>query len=95
MVLALFHENRFADLAPAQVYATLLDEGGYLCSERTMYRVLTANHEVRERRAQTRERRARDHRLCLDARHGDMQEDSFARNVVRRTTETRPAGTCR
>ena len=51
-VLALFHEDRFADLAPAQVYATLLDEGRYLCSERTMYRVLTANHEVRERRAQ-------------------------------------------
>jgi transposase-like protein len=51
-VLELFHEDRFADLAPAQVYATLLDEGRYLCSERTMYRVLTANHEVRERRAQ-------------------------------------------
>lgn len=51
-VLELFHEDRFADLAPAQVYATLLDEGRYLCSERTMYRVLTANQEVRERRAQ-------------------------------------------
>ena len=51
-VLALFHEDRFADLAPAQVYATLLDEKRYVCSERTMYRVLTANHEVRERRAQ-------------------------------------------
>ncbi len=51
-VLELFHEDRFADLAPAQVYATLLDEGRYLCSERTMYRVLAANHEVRERRAQ-------------------------------------------
>jgi putative transposase len=51
-VLDLFHEDRFADLAVAQVYATLLDEGRYLCSERTMYRVLTANHEVRERRAQ-------------------------------------------
>jgi len=51
-VLNLFHEDRFADLAPAQVYATLLDEGRYLCSERTMYRVLAANHEVRERRAQ-------------------------------------------
>jgi putative transposase len=51
-VLDVFHEERFADLAVAQVYATLLDEGRYLCSERTMYRVLTANHEVRERRAQ-------------------------------------------
>jgi hypothetical protein len=52
VVLALFHEDRFADLAPAQVYATLLDEKRYVCSERTMYRVLTANHEIRERRAQ-------------------------------------------
>jgi putative transposase len=51
-VLELFHEDRFVDLAPAQVYATLLDEGRYLCSERTMYRVLAANDEVRERRAQ-------------------------------------------
>jgi putative transposase len=51
-ILDLFHEERFADLAVAQVYATLLDEGRYHCSERTMYRVLTAHHEVRERRAQ-------------------------------------------
>ena len=50
-VLALLHEDRFVDLAPAQVYATLLDEGRFVCSERTMYRVLTANREVRERRA--------------------------------------------
>jgi putative transposase len=42
------------DLAPGEVYATLLDEGRYLCSERTMYRVLAANAEVRERRAQLR-----------------------------------------
>jgi putative transposase len=51
-VLDVFHEDRFTDLAVAQVYATLLDEGRYLCSERTMYRVLTTNHEIRERRAQ-------------------------------------------
>jgi putative transposase len=49
-VLAALHEPRFADLAPAQVYATLLDEDQYLCSERTMYRVLAAPKEVRERR---------------------------------------------
>jgi putative transposase len=48
------HEPRFVDLAPAQVYATLLDERRYLCSERTMYRVLAASHEVRERRDQLR-----------------------------------------
>jgi putative transposase len=53
-VLAVLHEPRFADLAPAEVYATLLDEGRYLCSERTMYRVLSENHEVRERREQLR-----------------------------------------
>src|SRR4051812_42694707 len=45
--------QRFADRAPAQVYATLLDEGRYLASERTMYRVLAAEHgQVHERRAQ-------------------------------------------
>jgi len=53
-VLAVLHEDRFIDLAPAEVYATLLDEGRYLCSERTMYRVLAKNQEVRERRAQLR-----------------------------------------
>ncbi len=35
-------------------YATLLDEGRYLCSERTMYRVLAENHQARERRDQLR-----------------------------------------
>jgi putative transposase len=53
-VLAVLHEPRFMDLAPAEVYATLLDEGRYFCSERTMYRVLAAHQEVRERRDQLR-----------------------------------------
>ena len=53
-VLAVLHEPRFVDLAPAEIYATLLDEGQYLCSERTMYRLLAAAHEVRERRNQLR-----------------------------------------
>jgi putative transposase len=53
-VLDVLHEPRFAELAPAQVYATLLDEDRYLCSERTMYRVLAENAEVRERRDQLR-----------------------------------------
>jgi putative transposase len=53
-VLAVLHELRFVDLAPAEIYATLLDEGQYLCSERTMYRLLAAAHEVRERRNQLR-----------------------------------------
>jgi len=50
----MLHEPRYADLAPAQVYATMLDEGRYLCSERTMYRILQANQEIRERRDQLR-----------------------------------------
>ena len=52
VVLEVLHEDRFADLAPAQIYASLLDEKRYLCSERTMYRILAANDELRERRAQ-------------------------------------------
>jgi len=51
-VLAVLHSERFCDAAPAEVYATLLDEGTYLCSERTMYRILAAEGETRERRAQ-------------------------------------------
>jgi len=49
-VLALLHDERFVDLPPAQVYATLLDEGKYVCSVRTMYRILHESAEVRERR---------------------------------------------
>ena len=54
-VLAVLHSERFADKAPAEVFATLLDqEQQYLCSIRTMYRLLEANDEVRERRNQRR-----------------------------------------
>jgi putative transposase len=53
-VLAVLHEPEFVDLAPGQVYAQLLDAERYLCSERTMYRILEENHEVRERRDQLR-----------------------------------------
>jgi hypothetical protein len=53
-VLDALHAPRFVDAAPAAVYATLLDEGTYLASERTMYRILAANAEVRERRDQLR-----------------------------------------
>ena len=52
-VLAELHSERFLDASPAQVYATLLDEGTYLASERTMYRLLAERHGgVRERRDQ-------------------------------------------
>jgi len=53
-VLAQLHGPRFVDHAPREIYATLLDEGHYLCSPRTMYRLLAAAHEVRERRNQLR-----------------------------------------
>jgi len=53
-VLDVLHSERFADSAPESVYATLLDEGTYLCSPRTMYRILADNNEVRERRNQLR-----------------------------------------
>jgi putative transposase len=53
-VLDLLHAPRFCDLAVPQVFATALDEGTYLCSQRTMYRILAACGEVRERRDQLR-----------------------------------------
>jgi putative transposase len=53
-VLDVLHANRFVDRAPAEVYTTLLDEGTYLCSLRTLYRVLASASEVRERRNQLR-----------------------------------------
>jgi putative transposase len=48
------NSERFQDSAPRQVYATLLDDGEYLCSWRTMYRILDEYKEVRERRNQLR-----------------------------------------
>lgn len=50
-VLDILHSSRFIDQSPQEVYATLLDEGQYLCSIRTMYRLLDRHNEVRERRA--------------------------------------------
>jgi putative transposase len=51
-LLAMLDSERFAGKSPAQVYAILLDEGIYLASIRTMYRVMTLADQVRERRAQ-------------------------------------------
>jgi putative transposase len=53
-VLDVLHTDRFVDKAPTEVYATLLDEGIYHCSVRTMYRVLDEAGEIRERRDQAR-----------------------------------------
>ena len=51
-VLDVLASPRFLDRSPAEVVATLLDEGRYLCAERTMYRILASNQPVRERRNQ-------------------------------------------
>ena len=51
-VLDVLNSDRFADAAPRQVYAQLLDEGTYLCSWRSMYRILDTHEQVRERRDQ-------------------------------------------
>ena len=50
-VRATLNSERFVDQAPRTVYATLLDEGQYLCHWRTMYRLLQADQATRERRA--------------------------------------------
>jgi hypothetical protein len=51
-VRELLHDPAFVDKAPAQVWAGLLDDGIYLCSESTMYRILRERGESRERRRQ-------------------------------------------
>ncbi len=51
-VLEVLRSARFADCSPAQVYFTLLDEGVYLASESSYYRILRSQGEVRERRRQ-------------------------------------------
>ena len=53
-VLGVLHSDRFVDKVPADVFSALLDEGVYLCSIRTMYRILSNCQEVRERRNQLR-----------------------------------------
>lgn len=54
IILSILNSARFCDLAPRQVYATLLDEGTYHCSWRSMYRILADHDQVRERRRQRR-----------------------------------------
>ena len=51
-VLDVLHEDRFIDKAPQEVYAQLLDENKYICSIRTMYRILEKEGELKERRNQ-------------------------------------------
>jgi len=54
VVLDHLHSERFSDKAPSEVFATLLDEDIYLCSIRTMHRILAENGELKERRNQLR-----------------------------------------
>ena len=63
-VLAHLHGERFQDRSPAAVYATLLDEGEYHCSIRTMYRLLAQRGESRERRDQLTHPRLTRSRNC-------------------------------
>ena len=53
-VLNTLNSERFMDTVPYQIYATLLDEGTYICSVRTMYRILSEEGELKERRNQLR-----------------------------------------
>jgi len=53
-VLEVLHSERFLDQSPQEVYATLVDEGIFLSSIRTMYRILADHAEVRDRRNQLR-----------------------------------------
>lgn len=53
-VLNILNNERFVDQSPGEIFNILLDEGTYLCSERTMYRILTDEKQVRDRRTQSR-----------------------------------------
>lgn len=53
-ILTILHSEEFIDQAPAEVYATLLGRGEYICSIATMYRILRRHNEVRDRRRQAR-----------------------------------------
>jgi putative transposase len=81
-VLAALHAERFADLAPAEVWAILLDEGTYLGSLSTFRRLLRAAGETRERRAQaTHPARAASHFLDQRARTESVR---YSVNATRR-----------
>lgn len=53
-VLEVLSSDRFCDRSPAQIVSVLLDEGGYIASERTMYRLLAREAPVKDRRQQAR-----------------------------------------
>ena len=89
----MLHSPRFVDQSPTEVHATLLEEQTYLCSPRTMYRVLAAAHEVRERRAQAQHpRRAALLGLGITASHSRprVSNDNPFSEVQFRTVKCRP-----
>jgi putative transposase len=53
-ILDVMNSDRYLDKTPYEIYASQLDEGNYLCSKRTMYRILHENMQVKERRKQRR-----------------------------------------
>lgn len=79
-------EQRFVDLAPAQVYATLLDEGTYLYSERTMYRILHEDDLVGERRRGHRRRPKAAPRV-----HATAPNQVWSDDIERHEALTNPA----
>lgn len=66
-VLDVLHSEPFADKTPAAVYSALLDRGQYLCSIRTIYRLLDQRQEVCERRSQLRHPNYRKPQLVATA----------------------------
>ncbi|MGH7869465.1 MAG: IS3 family transposase, partial [Candidatus Dormibacteraceae bacterium] len=66
-VLGVCHSEEFVDRAPRSIQATLMDRGVYLCSSRTMYRILDATQEVKERRDQARHPVYVKPELCANA----------------------------
>lgn len=75
-VRELLHGDRFADKAPAQAYAELLDEGTYLCSQRTMYRILAADGQTGERRRQATHPAKVKPELCATGSNQVWSQDS-------------------
>ena len=74
--------ERFVDRSPAEVVATLLDEDVYLCSERTMYRVLASQVPVRERRAQRSHPEYQKPELMATGPNQVWSWDIFSRYIV-------------
>lgn len=49
-ILSIVNSERFCDMAPGEIFYTLLDQGLYYCSERTIYRILERNQQNIQRR---------------------------------------------